>query len=195
LKKLIKYKKWIYLGLGLAVLAVSLLPLFTLNIGIFGNSSSMEFSLRMIFQNIGGSNGNVAFGDLVQFGHNDFAREIILPFGAYLLTLLLIIIGTVFAFLDKFKTVTSALLVVALGSIVYVGFGFINLPTVLGDAITDLLGNNPLMGVFASMINISEIVSINLGVGYWLTMAFIITFVVVKFTLDFVVIKPQVKDD
>lgn len=88
MKKLIKYKKWIYLGLGLAVLAVSLLPLFTLNIGIFGNSSSMEFSLRMIFQNIGDSVVallSVIWGNL-DIIHNDFAREIILPFGAYLLS-------------------------------------------------------------------------------------------------------------
>ena len=185
MEKLIENKKWIFLGLGLAVLVTSLFPLFTLNIEIFGNNSSMEFSLRTIFQNIGSSGGDSPFGDLEQFGQNDFIKEIIMPFGAYLLMLLLIIIGTIFVFFNKFKAVTSALLVVAMGLVVYTGFGLINLPSVLAGAITDLLGNNPLMGIIVSMIDISEIVSVNLGVGYWLTVTLIMAFVMTKIALDF----------
>ena len=191
MEKLIKHKRWIYLGLGLAVLAATLFPLFALRIDLLGPEISMEFSLRTLFQNVGGSSGDFPLGDLGQFGQNDFVRAIIMPFAAYLLMLVLVVIGTVFAFFDKFKVAINVLLVGAVGLAVYVGFGLMNLPAVFGDAVMEMLGNNPLMGFFASMLNISEMITINLGVGYWLTLAFLIAFVVVKFTLEFV----KKKDD
>jgi len=196
LEKLIKNKKWIYLGLGLAVLVAALFPLFSLSIEFFGNSTSIEFSLRTLFQNIGGSSGDSAFNDLGQlFGQDnqsfgDLAREIILPFGAYLLTLLLVLVATVIAFFEKFKTATTVILVAAVGLITYSGFAFMNLPVEFDSAIADVLSSNPLLGLLGSLIDLSGIFSINLGVGYWLTLSFIIAYVVVKLILEFVLVKP-----
>lgn len=185
MEKLIKYKKWIYLGLGLAVLAAALLPLFNLRIEFLGMDTTIEFSLRTVFQNVGGSSNEISLGSNLNLGQSNTMSDIIMPFGAYLLALLLIIIGTALVFFDKIKTATTTIILsVAFGLMIYVGFGLTNLPNVIGYAITEMIGNNLLMGLFVSMINISEIVTIGLGVGYWLMIILIVLFVLVKLPLD-----------
>lgn len=181
MEKLIKYKKWIYLGLGLAVLAAALFPLFVLRIDLLGAEASMEFSLRLLFENAGSFGGDFPLADAGGFGQNGFAREIVMPFIAYVVMLVFIIIGTVLAFFDKFKMVVTGLLVAALGLAVYLGFAFTGLPSVLGDMVADMFGNNSLLGFFVSMVDLNEMITVNLGSGYWLTLASIFTVVVVKF--------------
>ena len=191
MENLVKNRKWIYLILGVAVVAATLLPLFTISIDIFGNSMSYEFSLRMVIQNRGTSGNDFPLAELGQqlgAGNqaiSDLFRDVALPFITYFLAVVLVIIAIIIAIFNKFKMVVNIILVVTVGLMVYSGMAFVSLPSVLSAAIVDLLSVNLLMGLLASMIDITQIVTLDLEIGYWLTFVLIIIFATVKIGLDF----------
>lgn len=184
MKYLIENRKYLYNFLGLLALAGILFPLISIDINLFGNIT-IDLNILNLLQNIGDAGEQMMQNDIAQFlqGNQEFSqitRVIILPFGAYLLILVLIIITLVLCFIEKFKSVVNILLISAIALCIYIGFAITVLPLTLNDALIEMFENH----IFASMINISNIISINLGKGYWLTTVAIVMLLVTKCVIE-----------
>ena len=184
MKYLVKNGKYIYLILGLLTVLGIFFPLIMLNIPLLGNRS-IELSLLSLLQNVGDIGGEMLQDAMPQIGESNamlsgIVGMIIFPIVAYLLAILFMVISIACAFVDKFKIAVKIMLVSALVMGVYVGFAFTRLPTILDRALAGLFEADP----FMSMLDISNILSITLGGGYWLTFIPIAVFFVIKCIID-----------
>jgi len=85
--------------------------------------------------------------------------------------------------------VTNIILAVTIVLCIYVGFAFASLPSTLSYALEGVLGANEILGLFASMIDFSDILNVNLGGGYWLTLIAITILLTVKVLIEHVIAK------
>jgi len=86
--------------------------------------------------------------------------------GAFLLTILLLVITLVFTILDKLKKPVNVMLVAAIGLFIYAGV------TIMSVKDTLLAGLQGSLGFIGMLFNVSDMIKISLGGGYWLTMIF-----------------------
>ena len=183
-----KYNKYILIGLTIIALSGMFFPLVSISFHFFG-TTSMDFGIIDIFQNLRGETPHEVF-DLIanHILESDIGRDIILPFAAYILAVILIIITLPFTFTNKFKFLKIAFISAAIILIVYAGIGIDTMSGLiigyLEGGLADLIGEiagflvgdlagflvGGLAGLLTSLMDFSNILDIYLGSGYWLTL-------------------------
>jgi len=98
--------------------------------------------------------------------------------GAYFLVIILPLINLVFVLLKKWEKARMVIPIVSLALFSYAGYSVMSLSKILYAAIEESFG------FLAVLVNISEMVKIHLGIGYWLTLSSL----TVIFAIDIVVL-------
>ena len=177
------------LAITLIALSGIFFPLISISINFFG-TTTMDFGLVDVLDSLRGDAPHEIV-DLIA-GHileSDIGRDIVLPFAAYVLAIVLIVICVPFNLTNKFKLLKIAFVTVAIASIIYAGIGINTMSelivTYLEDSLADLIGEiagllvgdlagflvGGLAGLLTSLVDFSNILDISLGVGYWVTLS------------------------
>ena len=191
-----RYNKFILIGITLIALSGIFFPLATISIHFFG-TTTIDFSLTDVLRNLSGEDHHEMF-DLIA-GHileSDIGIDIILPFAAYILAIILLIITLPFTFTNKFKILKIVFISIATISIIYAGVGINSMSRLvisyLEGGLADLIGEiagflagdlagflvGGLAGFLTSLIDFSNILDFNLGLGYWITLSTLILLLV-----------------
>ena len=191
-----KYNKFILIGITIVALAGIFFPLASISINFFG-TNTFDFSLIDVARNILGGESNDVF-DLIA-GHileSDIGMDIILPFAAYILAIVLIVITLLFTFTNRFKILKIAFVSIATILIIYAGIGINSMADLviryLEGSLADLIGEitgflvgdlagflvGGLAGFLTSLMDFSNILEFDLGVGYWITLSTLILLLV-----------------
>lgn len=188
MKFLQKYNKYILIGITIIALSGTLFPLASVSIQFFG-TTTFNFGLVDVLRNLSGEPPHEII-DLIadNFLESDISMHIILPFVAYILAIILLIITLPLTFTNRFKMVKIAFVSMSISLIIYAGIGINALPGLLirylERNLADLIGEIAgffindfagfLIGGFAgfltSLVDFSNILDINLGLGYWITL-------------------------
>jgi len=187
-----KYNKFILIGIIIIALAGAFFPLLSISINFFG-TTTFELGLIDVLQNLRGEAPHEVF-ELIA-GHiieSDIGIDIILPFAAYILAIIFIVITLLFTFTNKFKLLKIAFVSIATILIVYAGVGINTMSEhityYLEDGLADLIGEiagflvgdlagflvGGLAGLLTSLMDFSNILDIYLGAGYWITLGALI---------------------
>jgi len=199
-----KYNKFILIGITIIALSGTLFPLVNITINLLG-TTTFDFGLLDVLRNIGGEPPHEIF-DLIagNFLESDINVDIILPFAAYILALILIIITLLLTFTNKFKVIKIAFVSTSIFLIIFAGIGINALPELLVQYLernlSDLAGEiagfflNDFAGfligglaeLLTSLTDFSDILEVNLGLGYWITLStlFILLIVLIASTLS-----------
>lgn len=171
--------------LCLIALAGYLMPLMSMNIDVFDRvSQSMDISIGNILSlrneadsPFGGiDSADSVFSGLLgnNEGMTSITGNLMTSMGLYLATLALLIIILVFSILNKLKKTSIAILTVSLSFYVYIGFTVSNLASDIIGALEERLG------FFAMLFDLSEMINVVLGNGYWITLIAICCAVLAK---------------
>jgi len=171
--------------LCITALVGHLLPLMSINIDVFDRvSQSTDISIGNIMSirndadsPLGGIDApDSVFSGLLggDEGMDGVAGKMMTTMGLYLVSLVLLIFVLVLSILNKFRKTSIAVLAVSLSAYVYIGFTVSNLAA-------DIIGTlEQRLGFFAMLFNLSEMITIVLGNGYWLTISAITCMMLVK---------------
>lgn len=177
------YNKFLPHILTLCALLGIFFPLFDLYIHLIG-TISITFTFSDFFQ---ASNRNILnhLPDLTTTTApaSTLNMNIVLPFVAYALVIVLLVVFFALTFANRFKTFKILLLSTAVTLFIYAGIGFNSLPIHLSCELEKTLAyltNTPFEPLIP-FIDFSNIIEINLGVGYWLTLGFLL--ILLTFTL------------
>jgi hypothetical protein len=183
----VNIKKIILIVLCLIGIIGFLLPAINLNIEFFGNSITTSLSLGTLFENtesrFGGS--DLFQADMFDFsGENIFSNiftdvrgKVIRSVGSYFVTLIILIVTFIFVVINKFKKTSIVMLAVSLILFVYAGRTILSVVEIL------LLEIQSMLGFIAVLIDISEMITVTLGNGYWLTIVTIISLIITQIIL------------
>jgi hypothetical protein len=166
--------KIISIALCLAALAGFILPAVNIGIEFLGNSRSISLSIRTLFENSGSRFGgsDLSQADLFNLSDSnmfenllaDVRTVLITSVGAYFMTLILLIIILIFIFTGKFNKAIVIMSGVSVALLAYAGSTILSVTEILLSTLESSLG------FLAMFINLSDLLKINLGIGYWLTM-------------------------
>ena len=165
--------KFIYATLIIVAILGFFLPAVIIKIDMFGISEGL--SVRNVFSILGESTSSqpdvstsqTKLLELIR-GNDVFAEvkgKFVMSVGAYFLVGTLLLKNLAFILLGKGKKRTLAISVIALALFSYAGYTMLSLSKVLYTAMEESLGS------LAALINISELLKVNLGIGYWITLA------------------------
>ena len=184
-----KYNKFLLLAITIIALCGIFFPLISISVNFFG-TTTMDFGLVDVLDSLRGDAPHEIV-DLIA-GHvleSEIGRDIVLPFAAYVLAIALIVISIPFNLTNKFKLLKIAFVSVAIASIIYAGIGINTMSELivhyLEDSLADLIGEitgllvgdlagflvGGLAGLLTSLVDFSNILDINLGIGYWVTLS------------------------
>jgi len=169
-----KVFRCVLLALCLIALIGYFMPMMSMEINVFDRvGQSVDISLRNI-RTLGGDSdsplGRVDSPDSVLsgfIGGNEDMPEVATSLRnamvLYLLTLILLVILGVLIAINKLKKTSIVLLVISLAFYTYIG------NTVSGLGIDIISSLEQRLGFFAFLFNLSEMINVTLGSGYWLT--------------------------
>jgi hypothetical protein len=175
----------ILLALCLTALAGYLMPLMSINIDVFDRvSQSMDISIGNILSirsdadsPFGGIDSSESvFSGMLGGGEgmSEITGKLMISIGLYLVAFILLLVVLVFSEINKLKKTSIAILALSLSFYVYIGFTVSNLAA-------DIIGMlEQRLGFFAMLFNLSEMITVSLGNGYWITLAAICCMVLVK---------------
>lgn len=103
----------------------------------------------------------------------DLALAIALPLLAYFLNLFFIVLTIPFLFTNKLKTLKIVFISMASILMIFVGVRISALPVLLNDHVGEMLTQD--FGGFAAMLDFSDLLEINLGLGYWLMLMMLLS--------------------
>lgn len=148
-----------------------ILPLINININnLSGELTSTDLSLFSVFEDSNsllGSESILAsdrFSEVADVLSNN-TQKIKTIMISFVVSLFTTIIVFVFVITNKFKAITTIMLIGVLVLLIYTGITISNL---CGQLIKSLEQG---LGFFASFINISDLISIKIGAGYWVTIS------------------------
>jgi len=171
-----KYSK--HMGVGMILIALSgiIFPLVNINLHLIG-TISISLGLTDMFRNFSGDFFRGAF-DLATSDNllSDAGMNIILPFGAYMLAIILIILTLILTFTNKFKVLKIVFVLTATTLMIYVGIRLIAMPDTLIYSLEEILADfiGGFSGFLTNMVDFSHVLEINLGLGYWITLSTLI---------------------
>jgi len=144
-------------------------PFININLSFLGTTRTTSLSLATVFEDSDSPLGNLNMGqsDLSDMAGGDsfmedVAGRIILSVGAYLIAFVMLLAIFIITIVGKLKKVKIAMLALASSLIIVSGAVIMTVPGV----ITDTLANR--LGFLALFIDVGELLSINLGIGFWL---------------------------
>ena len=184
-----KYNKFLLLVITIVALCGVLFPLISISVNFFG-TTTVDFSLIDVLDSLRGDAPHEIV-DLIasHILESDIGRDIVLPFAAYVLALVLIVISIPFNLTNKFKLIKITFVSLAIASIIYAGIGINAMSELivhfLEDGLADLVGEiagllvgdlagflvGGLAELLTSLVDFSNILDISLGVGYWITLS------------------------
>ena len=181
----------ICIALCVAALAGFFLPAVNIDINFLGWSANVSLSASSVFHkpdSLGGS--DLPRADLIGlFGENIFTEifsdaetAVITSAAAYFAVFLLLIINLVFMLSGRFKKITNIILVSSFALFVYAG------AAVTSAAEALLAGVESALGFLALFLNLHDMLTISLGIGYRLTTAALGCVLAVRI-IDFVISK------
>ena len=147
------------------------IPAIYVELSFLGNTRTSGFSLATVFEDNESQFGGMDFAqsDLAdRFVDDDIMADvtsrITLSVALYFITLALTLCVLVLSLLGRMPKVTAVLLACAVTLYIVAGRTILTVPAILLEGIQNALG------FFALFINISEMIAITLGTGYWLTL-------------------------
>jgi len=172
MKSLNKYRNYIEAGIILIALFGITFPLVNITLHLIG-TITINFRLTDIFRNSHGDFLNDTFylttGDHPLSG---VGLHIIVPFAAYILAIILLVVTLALTFTKKFKTLKIAFVLTATTLMIYAGIRIIAMPDTLiyylEEILADFIGE--FAGFLTTMVDFSNTLEVNLGLGYWLTL-------------------------
>jgi len=177
--------RFIYATLIVVAILGFFLPAVIIKIDMLGISEGISF--RNAFSFLGETISQPDIPDsqtrlLELIGDNDAFAEVkgtfLMSVGAYFLVGTVLLISLAFILLRKWKKRTLAISVIMLALFSYAGYTMLSLSKVLYTATEESLGS------LAALINISELLKVNLGIGYYITLFSL----VVIFTIEVVIL-------
>ncbi|MCL1990363.1 MAG: hypothetical protein FWG67_05675 [Defluviitaleaceae bacterium] len=172
MESLKKSSKYIVIALLIMALVGMALPLVHVSVHFLG-TVNMSFSLIDLLGAFGGElpqeTLDLGVGDLL---FEEIGLYVGLPLLAYVVAMIVIITTFLLAFTAKFKLLKIVLVSMATALMIFVGRSVTALPVTLSDHFEDILADaiGGFAGFFSSMIDLSTILEIDLGFGYWLTL-------------------------
>ena len=169
-----KIFRFALVALCLIALLGYMMPMMSMEINVFDRAGqSVDISLRNL-RTLGNDSdsplGGVDSPDSVLSGFlgddedmpevaNNMRNTMVL----YIVTLVLLVALLVLFAINKLKKTSIALLTVSLAFYIYIG------NTVSGLAVDIISSLEQRLGFFAFLFNLSEMINVSLGIGYWLT--------------------------
>jgi len=172
MKSLKKYRSHIEAGIILTALSGIVFPVVNVTLHLIG-TINISFGLTDMFRNLRGD----FFRDtpyLATSNHplSGAGMNIIFPFAAYILAIILIVLTLTLTFTKKFRTLKIAFVLTATTLMIYAGIRIIAMPDTLiyylEEFLVDFIGE--FAGFLTAMIDFSHMLEINLGLGYWITL-------------------------
>jgi len=162
------------------------LSAINVTLAFLGHSQTTSVGLRTLFERRDPQEGVVNFeqSDIGNIFENNYMLQgvlfrVVFSATAYMLTLLLILAIFFLVLFGRLKRLQIALTLLAAVSLVVAGVVILTVPTTLAAAIADMLG------FLALFLNVSEIFSLSLGVGYWLTLSMLILLLFTQILIKF----------
>ena len=152
-----------------------ILPAVNINIDFLGNTRSMSLSARSLFDRPDTPLDDLESSRFSQLDLSDMSSgivaeirtEVIASVGAYFIALVLLILLLVLAIIGKFKKTSILISAVSVTLLIYAGYTILTITEPLIDGIETIIENA--LGFLAFLIDVSSILSLSLGNGYWLT--------------------------
>lgn len=164
---LVKNSKFPAIFLTVIALIGIMLPLVNIAIHFLG-TVNISFSLIDLFSNLGELPQDTLDLPMGDAGLDDLGLYVAIPFLAYILAILLMIVALPFTFTSKLNGLKATFVSIATGLMIFAGLRIIALPEILSEHLADVLVD--MLGDFASLIDLSSVLEISLGMGYWLTL-------------------------
>ena len=185
LERRINLEKIILIALCTAALLSFFAPAIRVDVNFLGRYSSTSLSMASIVirpespfatMDVPGLQ-HMGFSDFLDIaGENnpfaDIGVRLITSIAAYGITAILLITILICTILGKLKMLCTILLAISLALYTYAGIAISTVPDAMQDALVSFLG------ILAMFINISGLVDLNLAIGYWLTLALILTMII-----------------
>ena len=195
----IKIEQIIITALCLITLIGFFLPAINISIDFMGRETSISLSMRSLFErsesrfggadlsqadlfNLGGDN---MFSDIIA----DVSGIIVRSVGAYIITLILLIVILVLTLFNKIPKITMGMSAVSLGLFIYAG------NTVLTAKEALVVGLESSLGFLAMFLNISEMIFITLGNGYRMTLIMLVCLLLAKIVFFIIDLKQKKSQD
>ena len=188
--KKIRPEKAVCIALCVIALAGFFFPAINIGVNFLGNSRNISLSIESLInrpENPFGSAGSgsdiasrISDLDLFDFSSDMFGgvgEKLVASVGAYFITLILLVAVLVIAFTGKLKIISAVVSAVALPLFIYAGNAILSVPELLIEGIKNSLG------FFALFIDVSNMIMIDLGNGYWLTLSALCGILLLRITL------------
>jgi len=173
--------KIIFVTLCVVALIGFFLPAIYVELSFLGNTRTSSFSLATVFEDSESWFGGMDFAqsDLAdRFVDDDIManvdNRITVSVALYFITLVLTLCVLTLSLLGRLPKVTTVLLACATTLYIVAARTILTIPAILLEGIQNALG------FFALFINISEMIAITLGIGYWLTLAMLASATIIK---------------
>ena len=182
-----KVKKLILVAMCSVALLAFFLPAVNVEVSFLGLSTSTSFGMASLVNRPDNPFGAIDMPNLSQ--HNlrdlidlsgddnpfaDVGTRLITSVAAYFITAVLLITVLICTIAGKLKKVCIALLALALALFLYARYMISTIPALMQSAFEGFLG------FFAMFLNLSNIISISLGSGFWLTLIMIVCMLITK---------------
>lgn len=167
-------KRIIVIILCIIALIGFILPVVNINIGFLGYSTDISvLNLTSLFNSdsqfgtrLSGSESSSA--DMFDLSgrseiFTDMGVKLILIIVSYSFTILLLIIILIFTLINKYRKVSNVMTTISFLLYAYVGYAISTLTETLFNSVEEKLGFS------VSQFNMSDMIKINIGTGYWLT--------------------------
>jgi len=169
---MIKILKYIVISLYIIAIVGFFLPFASLELSFFGTYRQVNFSLMTIFQNNSQDplfGGGLGYSDLGEFISDlDEVRNVtnraVLAAVCYGSSFLMVLVVLIFTILNKLKYLRILLAAIIVCLFIYAGHIISGIPYMIFDEIENMLG------FFALFINFRGMLSISLGIGYWISL-------------------------
>jgi len=182
-----KSEKIILVALCLVALIAFLIPAISLETSFMGMSTNTTFGIATIFDSQDNPFAGMDMPGIQQRDMRDFldlfgddnpfadvGTRLVISVGAYFITAVLLVVFLICTLLGKLTRVSTVLLVIGFALFVYAGYMISTVPEHMQAAFANLLG------FLAMFIDISNIINISLGIGYWLTLVMMGCMVLIK---------------
>jgi len=153
-------------------------PAINVHVSFFDMTYSTSFGLTAAFGDtenpldmlgLGESDISAIIAEVDMMEHFGYVRgRIVAAAVLYLLVIILLLVILGLSLFDKLKPVKAAILALSLALYIIVGSAVLSVPEIIIDILTGAVED--ILGYFAALIDISNLIYAELGTGYWITL-------------------------
>ena len=167
-------------------------PAINIHLSFFGETRTTSLSLATVFEDSESplNNLNVGQSDLSDMAGGDGFMEdvmgrVVLSVVAYLATFVLLLAIFMITLFGKLKKTKIVMLAIALILIIVSGTTILTVPEIITDSLTACLG------FLALFINVADLLSISLGVGYWIILSTLAVMLLIEISTFFITLRTR----